>query len=231
MSENLSYLQSHINHLPPEKQSAARRLTAEALEGGDDSPLSKMLFACEINTIVAADVQRKATESGNQFLQQMDQKLANAVQENAQFELRLGKQLQQVISDQVPALGKVMALDKLVTTVERLNVHLRQIDQGVSKLRHARVSGLLLLMTLGAVIGSSIVIGLFYKNYQQAMPNHDLISTLKAEGIYLRANGKEDGIHVTIFGVESYLEAKVRKDESGNKIGVDLVFPFQGEGK
>ncbi len=116
-------------------------------------------------------------------------------------------------------------VSRLAASVESLRVSHDRLAHSVSHLRHLRVSGVLLLMLIGAVLGAAGVVGVFFHSYRSHARADAFMGTIYNEGISLSSRQAEDGFHLMLNG--SIMQAKRFKDENGNANGVELVFQNQ----
>ena len=142
-----SYLEKCIQALPPEKQPAARAAIKAISETGDDSILSKVLVAFEATTAYAETIPHAIVASGEKLLQELDARAARAAAQQAESEAQREARLRQLIAEQVPQLGKTLALDKVVARIDMQTAEISRLTRSADRLRQARVGGLVLLMT------------------------------------------------------------------------------------
>jgi len=219
-----SYLEKCIQALPPEKQPAARAAINAISETGDDSILSKVLVAFEATTAYAETIPHAIVASGEKLLHELDARAARAAAQQAESEAQREARLRQLIAEQVPQLGKTLALDKVVARMDMQTAEISRLTRSADRLRHARVGGLVLLMTLGALVGAGATVGLFWKKYDTAQRAQLFVDQLTAAGVYAKVSRTENGVQFTVNGPTALRGTAWRKDRDGYINGADFVF-------
>jgi hypothetical protein len=111
------------------------------------------------------------------------------------------ERLRGVLAQQVPALGKAMAVDKLVLTVDRQNATLSRIERAIERFRHLRVGGMLFLMFISAALAAGGVIASFWQDYHDGQNDRHFFTRLSRAGVELSIRRTADGS--SVFVVQS----------------------------
>jgi hypothetical protein len=222
-----SYLEKCIGALPQEKQPAAREAFKAIAENGDDNLISKLLVILEATSAYAETIPQTLSASGERFLGDLDARLAKAAQIQTEHESAREGRLRQLLTEQVPQLGKAMALDKIAAEFQGQAAELGRIERSLTCLRQARVGGLFLLMLLGVLLGAGAVVGLGWRGYQGARQAEQFVTRLNVAGIAAKIRRTEAGEVLTIEGAEVLRGTVWRKDDKGYIVGVDIVYPAQ----
>jgi hypothetical protein len=223
MSE--SYLEKCIRSLPPEKQAAAREAFKAISETGDDSFLSKLLVTLEATSAYAATIPQDLVSSGEKLLRELDARAIQLAKQNAEDDAQREKRICEIITSQVPQLGKALALDQVAAGLEAQTAELGRIGRTLTRLRHLRVSGLLLLMGLAGFLGAGAVVGLYWSSYHAAERAQNFVSRLNAAGVYLSVKDTESGPHVIVEGAPVLRGTVWRKNSENFTTGADFYFP------
>lgn len=222
---NDSYLEKCIRSLPLERQSAARAAFKEIAEDGDDSVFSKVLVTLEATSAYAASLPKAVTASGESLLQDFDARAKNFLEQQAQSQEQLEESFRAIIRQEVPALGKSLALDKVAAGLDKQATQLGRIDRSISRLRLARVGGLLLLMALGALLGAAGLGFSHYTRYQEGQQAAKNLASLHAAGIGWDHAWTEHGVLVRIEGPPVVADGLTwRQNANGQAIGIDILF-------
>lgn len=220
-----SYLEKCIQALPPEKQTAARAALRSITENGDDSILSKVLVAFEATSAYAATIPQTMVSNGEKLLREFDSRRAQASREQTEIEAKREERLRELLHQQVPALGKVLAFDKIEAGLAAQTAELARMERSVVRLRQARVGGMLLLMLLGFLMGGGAITGIFWSSYRDAQQARHFFGRLTAVGIRAVIKRTEQGELLTVTGPEALRGTAWRKDERGYIVGADFLFP------
>ncbi|MFT3784077.1 MAG: hypothetical protein QM790_18885 [Nibricoccus sp.] len=226
---NDSYTEQLIQKLPATEQAAARAAFKAISETGDDSSIAKLLVVLRANNEYAASIPKEMVTAGEKLLRDFDARLAQQTKQQAEAEAEREKHLHEVISSQVPQLGKQLALDRVASGVEAQTAELNRINRSLSRLRHLRVSGLLLLMGLSVAVGAGSVVGLYWKSYHEAERALNFVSRFSDAGVGLSIKGLEGGgVHITLEGPPVLRGTTWRNDADKHTIGADFYFPAGG---
>lgn len=223
MSE--SYLEKCIRSLPQEKQAAAREAFKAISETGDDSFLSKLLVTLEATSAYAATVPKDLVTSGEKLLREFDARAAQLAKQNAEADAQREKRIGEIISKQVPQLGKALALDRVAAGLDAQTAELGRIGRTLARLRHLRVGGLLFLMALSCSLGAGAVVGLFWQPYHRAERAEVFVSRLNAAGVFVSVKDIESGTHIAVEGQPVLRGTVWRKNAEGYTTGADFYFP------
>jgi hypothetical protein len=226
MSE--SYLEKCVQALPREKQAAAREAIRAIAENGEDNLLSKLLVTLEATSAYAESIPQAMVANGEKFLRELDARTVRAADQQEKIEVQREARLRQLITEQVPQLGKTLALDKIVARLDAQSAEIGRFARSAERLRHARVGGLVLLMTLGALLGAGATVGLFWKRYDSAQRAQRFVSLLNAAGVDAEFRREGETVHFTVEGPVVLRGTAWRKDAQGYTTGADFVFPTGG---
>lgn len=117
---------------------------------------------------------------------------------------------------------------KLATTIEGQTAALNQLIRDVSKMRHLRVSGLLLLMGLGVFVGAGAVVGIFWQSYTEARKDQAFIERVYDAGVTLRIKEIEGHSVFTVNGPPMLRGTGWRTNAEGVTTGAVFVLPKEG---
>ena len=218
-----SYFEKCIQALPPEKQTAAREAHRAISETGDDSLISKLLVVLESTAVYAETIPRGMVVFGDKFLGELDGRLKQTAHLQIESETRTEERLGRLIAEQVPALGKALAMDKVAQQVTTQAAEIGRMSRSLSRLRHMRVGGMLVLMLLGGGIGAGAVVGIFQARYQLAQKSQRFLEKLSAAGIDAEVSQTENGILLRVSVPSALKGTAWRKDRDGYICGADFV--------
>jgi len=220
--DNPSYIEKCIQALPPEKQEPARQAFHELGEG-DGSAISKLLVVMEANAAFASTIPSELNLVSEKLVRELTEFQSRATEDRAAAEARLAKKLSDLIQQQVPALGKTLAMDRLVGEAEQQNHSLVRLERSVGRLRHLRVGGVLALMLLSVLLVGGLLSAVMWNRIQVWRSNERFLSRLEQSGIELRLLAQEN--NSTLFRIEGpvYKGTSWRLDENGKIKGVDLA--------
>jgi len=136
-----SYLEQLIQKLPAAEQTAARAAFKAISETGDDGPLSKLFVVLRANNEYAATIPKELVVAGEKLLRELDARAAQLAKQNAEADAQREKRSREIIAQQVPQLGKALALDRVATGLNAQTAELGRIESTLSRLRHLRVGG------------------------------------------------------------------------------------------
>jgi len=223
-----SYVEKCIQALPPEKRSAAREAIKAVAETGEDSLLSKLLVTFEATSAYAETIPQQLVQFGETFLREFDARNAKAAQQQTEADAKRDKQLRQLIAEQVPQLGKTLALDKVAARLDAQAAEISRLARNADKLRQARVGGLVLLIMLGVLLGVGSTVGVFWTRYNTAQQYQRWVDQLNTAGIYAKIAHEENSVRFTVEGPTALRGTVWRKDRDGYINGADFVFPTRG---
>ena len=223
MSE--SYLENCINALPPGKQPAAREAFKAIAENGDDNLISKLLVILEATSAYAAHIPQTLSANGERFLGELDSRLTKVAKFHDEQEATREARLHQLLVDQLPQLGRALAIDEVAAGLKAQAAELGRFERSLVRLRQARVGGLLLLMLLGFWLGAGAVVGFGWRNYNDAQQAAEFVARLHALGVVMKVQKTEGGELLTIDGPGALQGTGWRKDAKGYLSGADLMYP------
>jgi hypothetical protein len=227
---NESYLEKCIRALPLEKQPAAREAFKAISETGDDSFLSKLLVTLEATSAYAATIPQDVVISGEKLLRELDARAVLLTKQQTEADAQREKRICEIIAKQVPQLGKALALDRVAAGMDAHAAELGRIGRTLTRLRHIRVGGLILLIGLAVSLGAGAVIGLYWQPYHAAQRAAGFVSRLNAAGVYVGLKDLEGGgTHITVEGAPVLRGTSFRKNTNGSVVGADLYFPAGGD--
>jgi hypothetical protein len=226
---NDSYTEQLIQKLPTAEQATARDAFKAISETGDDGSLAKLLVVLRANNEYASSIPKDMVAAGEKLLRDLDTRAAQQAKQQADAEAERDKRLCELISKQVPQLGKQLALDRVASGVEAQAAELHRVNRTLSRLRHLRVSGLFLLMGLSGALGAGAVVGLYWKSYHVAQSAQNFVSRFNAAGVYLSIKDLDGGgVHVAVEGQPVLRGTTWRNNTDKRTIGADFYFPAGG---
>lgn len=222
MNSSESYLDKCIRALPLEKQADARKVFEELGEG-DLGTFSRVLVALEATTAFAKEVPRELADVSRRLLADLDARREQADRASAEHEKQREERLRTLLIQQVPALGRALAVDRLTVQVEQQKAATLRLERSVSRLRHLRVGGVLALMLFSVILVGAGGAAFFWKDIQTWRYNAQFLSRLDRAGVSLKLMRQEGG--GTVFQIKGpvYRGTDWIKNENGNLNGVDLV--------
>jgi len=224
-----SYLEKLIQALPEAERSAAHAAFKAISETGDDGPLGRLLVVLRANNAYAATIPKELAAVAEKLVRDLDARTMQQTKQHAEAEAQREKRLIEVIAKQVPLLGKALALDSVAAGVKAQNAELSRVNRSLSRLRHVRVSGLLLLMGLAGTLGAGAVVGLYWKPYRETQRAAGLVTRFNDAGVYIGIKDLEGGgTHIVVEGATVQKGTGWRKDKAGNFVGADFYFPAGG---
>ena len=224
-----SYLERCIRALPPEKQSAARAAFRDIAADGDDSVFSKVLVTLEATSAYAERIPTEMVRSGEALLRELDERMARSARAQAEADAQREKLLREVIAAQVPQLGKALALDKVNALLTAQTTELGRIERSLERLRQVRVGGLLLVLGLGALLGSGAMAGVFWHRYAQAQRAQRFIARMESLGIDAEITPSGADVRFTIKCPYAITGTGWRKDGQGYIAGADFIVATGGD--
>ena len=217
-----SYLEKCIQALPEAKRTAAREAFRAVAEAGDDTLLSKLLVVLEATAAYSATIPEALVSRGDRFL--------------ADFDARLAQQATRFKPDDATASGDKEAdhfhgadphatFDKLASALDAQKAEMGRLNRNLLRLRQARLSGLLLLLINGVLLGAGLTLTIGLNGYRQAQQSERLISRLTAAGVAVRFQDAAKGPTVFIIGPTAITSSVLIKDAKGAATGIELVYP------
>lgn len=219
-----SYVELCLRALPAEKQAVARQAFHDLLEGApDDSMLSRLLIVLEATAAYGRTIPAEITAAVQSGIAALDGRLA-----------RLGNvdggqghdvaQLRSAVTGELSLL--VEPLEQQRQLVESLRFAVEQVDRNVQRLRHARITAVLLLMSGAAVAGAAGVVTYFKPRYDAARAVSDSIEYLAHRGVEIGlADGGNNAVVVTINGPATAKGTDWKLDKKGRTTGAQIVYP------
>lgn len=223
-----SYLEKCIQSLPPAEQPAARAAFKALAETGDDSLLSKLLVTLKATGAYAATIPAETERVGEALLRRLAERDAHLAEETAANEAQREERLRQLITAQVPQLGKALSLDRVVAGLTAQTAELGQIQRQLVRLRQARLGGLVFVLLLGVGLGAAGVAGGFWHQYQTGQQAGRFVERLNSAGIYAKVQSTDDGVRFIVEGAPVLRGTTWRKNEQGYITGADFLFPSGG---
>ncbi len=140
-----SYLEQCTECLPPEKREAAHQAYKDLVETGDGGFLSKLLLVMEANGAYVERIPEKLAGVLSSGLSAFDSRLTR--QESTELENAAAReqQFREILLEAVPVMARELSVEGLANAVEEQNVRLSKVERGVSRFRHLRVGGVILL--------------------------------------------------------------------------------------
>jgi hypothetical protein len=223
----LSYIELCLQALPAEKQAAARLAFRDLIEGApDDSMLSRLLIVLEATATYGKTIPAEITAAAEKVLPAIDARLAKLAQVSGDEDERRLKQVRDLLEKLLTAMMSAPPVGRNANAIEALRVAVERLERGVRRLRHVRIGAVAALMLLAAAGGVGGMVAYFrddynlgprYRLYYERLCEHGVSAKIGATdggGLVLRIEGK--GI---LKGTDW------RRDEQGNVIGVEIVYP------
>ena len=224
-----SYLEQLIQALPEAERPTARAAFKAISETGDEGPLGRLLVVLRANNAYAATIPKELAAVAEKLLRELDARVAQQAKQQTESEAQREKRLGEIIAKQVPLLGKALALDRVAAGVEAQAAELGRVGRTLSRLRHLRVGGLLLLMGLAGCLGAGAVVGLYWRPYHDAQRAVNFLTCFHAAGVYLSNKDLENGgVHVTVEGEPVLRGTDWRTNTNKYTVGADFYFPAGG---
>jgi hypothetical protein len=222
-----SYIELCLQALPAEKQAAARLAFKDLIEGApDDSMLSRLLIVLEATAVYGKTIPAEITTAAEKILPAIDARLAKLAQAEGDEDERRLKQLRDLLEKHLPAMMPALPVERNGKAIESLRVAVERLERSVRRLRHVRIGAVAALMLLAVAAGAGGMFAYFrddynlgqrYRQYYERLSDHGIttkIGTTDGGGLILRIEGK--GI---LKGTDW------RRNEQGNVIGVELIYP------
>lgn len=222
-----SYVELCLQALPVEKQAAARLAFRDLIEGApDDSMLSRLLVVLEATAAYGKTIPADITTAAERVLPAIDARLEKLAQMSGDEDERRLKQLRDLLEKHLPAMLPALPVERNAKAIESLRVSVERLERSVRRLRHVRIGAVAALMLIAAAAGAGgmfacfrddYILGQRYRHYYERLSDHGVttrIATADGGGLILRIEGK--GV---LKGTDW------RRDEQGNVIGVELIYP------
>lgn len=223
MSE-ASYIELCMRALPPEKQTAARAAFHDLLEGSpDDSMLSRLLIVLEATAAYGRTIPAEITSAVQHGVSALDSRLAKlgtvsgaSGREGVEFQRELSEQLRHVFEP----LGEQRLM------IESVRHAVEAVNRDVQRLRHARVTAVLLLMIASAVVGAVGVAAYFKPRYVAARSVQASMDYLARRGIQIElADAGNNAVAFTVTGPATAAKGTDwMRDPKGHVTGAQIVF-------
>lgn len=219
-----SYLELCLRALPAEKQATARQAFHDLLEGApDDSMLSRLLIVLEATAAYGRTIPAEITaavQSGIAALDGRLAKLGNAAGASS-GDVAL---LKSALTDHLSLLSEPLGQQRQL--IESVRFAVEQVDRDVQRLRHARITAVLLLMGLAAIAGAFSVVAYFKPRYDAARGVSEAIEYLAQRGVEIGlADGGNNAVVVTISGPVTTKGTDWKADKKGRITGAQIVYP------
>lgn len=227
MTSTESYLEKCIQKLPVEKQTAAHAAVRDLTETGDDTLLSKLLLVFEANAAYSEQIPQQMVRFGESFLRDLDARSQRASDEQKKRDSERDTRLAEIIREQIPQLGKTLAHDQLVSELKAQTAELGRLERTVSRMRRARVGGMLLILLLGAVVGAGGLAGIYWQRYAAGERARRFTERLSAAGIVAEAVYEGNNLRLQLEGPTALRGTAWRKDRAGYIAGVDFIVPAE----
>ena len=220
--DQTSYLEQCIQALPLEKQAAARKAFEDFWEG-DDSTFSRLLVVLEATNSFAKGIPKELAEIANRLLAELDQRKESGAHDDAERQKKMEERFRALLVQQVPVLGRALAVDKLATQLEQQKAATIRLGRSIDRLRHLRVGGVLALMALSVLLVGGLGAAAYWNELRTWRSNACFLQRLGRAGIELKLLAQQDGR--TVLRVEGpvYRGTAWRLDEHEKIKGVDLA--------
>lgn len=223
MSET-SYIELCLQALPPEKQAAARAAIHDLLEGSpDDSMLSRLLIVLEATAAYGRTIPAEITAAVQAGVSALDARLAKLGTvsgpggvEVAEFQRELREQLGHVFGP----LGEQRLM------IESVRHAVEAVNRDVQRLRHARVTAVLLLMIASAITGVAGFAAYFKPHYVAARSVQTSMDYLARRGIQIElGDAGNNAVAFTVTGPATAAKGTDwTRDPKGRVTGAQIVF-------
>lgn len=218
-----SFIEQCIAALPPEKREAARQAFHD-LGDGDGSAISKLLVVLESNAAFASTIPAKLANVADSLAVELRDFQKQDAKERTEATKRLTESVTETLKLQVPALGKAIALDRVVGEMEQSRHQLARLEHSVGRLRHVRLGMVLFGILLGTVSIAAIGGGVFWERIQRWRHNELFLARLEQAGLQMQITSQSDGSPVLRIEGPLFQGTAWRKDRNNTITGVDLAF-------
>lgn len=217
-----SYIELCLRSLPPAKQEAARKAFHDLTDGApDDTMLSRLLIVLEATAAYGRTIPAEIATAMQSGIAALDARLGKVASTSGVAPVdaaQLG-----MIEERISTLAQSAGEHR--TLVESVRYAVEQVDRNVQRLRHARVTAVLLLMAAAAVVGAAGVVAYFKPRYEAARRISESVDYLAQRGVQLgMVDGGNDSVVFTVRGPITANGAEWTRDAKGRVTGARLVF-------
>lgn len=217
-----SYIELCLRSLPPAKQEAARKAFHDLTDGApDDTMLSRLLIVLEATAAYGRTIPAEIATAMQGGIAALDARLGKVTSTSGVAHMdaaQLG-----MIVERISSLAESASEHR--TLVESVRYAIEQVDRNVQRLRHARITAILLLMTAAAVVGAAGAVAHFKPRYEAARRVSDSVDYLAQRGIQLgMAEGENASVIFTVRGPITANGAEWTRDAKGRVTGARIVF-------
>ncbi len=225
MSET-SYVELCLRALPPEKQAAARQAFHDLVDGAPgDSVLSRLLIVLEATAAYGRTIPAEISASMQAGVAALDARLAKIGTATGTKDADVAE-FRAALNDQFSTFAASLPLEQNRESLDAVTLAVERVERGVRRLRHARVTAVLLLMTAAAVAGAGAVVGYFGKEYRTAQHIREPIEYLAQRGVELGlVDGGNNAVILKIAGPATAKGTDWTRDPKGRITGAQIVFP------
>lgn len=219
------YFEKCVQRLSSEKQTIAREAYASITENGDDSLICKFLFVLSVCTDAVLEEIVTAGEKLNRDAAK-NSSAVNLVQQ--EYQKRIEEVISRVIAQKMAVAAEIPELTKITQLLKNQEGELKHLGQGIARLRHLRVYGLLFLLSLSVAVGVAATVALFRKDYVNGQKAREFTAALSNAGIDVKITILEHSTLLGVSGPRIGESTKWLKNEQGEVYGVNLVFSDRG---
>lgn len=216
-----SYMELCLRALPAEKQTAARAAFHDLLEGSpDDSMLSRLLIVLEATAAYGRTIPAEITSAVQHGVSALDNRLAKLGTASGASG-REGVELQREL------LGHVLEpLGEQRLMIESVRHAVEAVNRDVQRLRHARVTAVLLLMIASAITGAAGLAAYFKPRYVAARSVQTSMDYLARRGIQIElGDAGNNAVAFTVTGPATAAKGTDwTRDPKGRVTGAQIVF-------
>lgn len=218
-----SYVELCLRALPTDKQAVARQAFHDLLEGApDDSMLSRLLVVLEATAAYGRTIPAEIAAAMQTGIAALDARLVKVASTNGTLAHDLSH-LRAALGEQLSALTEPM--DEQRRLVESVRHAVEQVDRDVQRLRHARVTAVMLFMIAAAIVGAGAVVAYFKPRYKAAREVTETMEYLAQCGIQIElANGGDNAVVFTVTGSVTAKGTDWTRDAKGRITGAQIVF-------
>lgn len=218
-----SYIELCLRALPLEKQAAARQAFHDLLEGSpDDSMLSRLLLVFEATAAYGRTIPAEIAAAVQNGIAAMDARLARFDGTTSTREQDVAP-VRAVLDERFVAI--TAPLEEHRRSLESVRFAVEHVNRSVHRLRHARVTAVMMLMSVAAIAGAFGVIAYFKPRYEAARSVSESIEYLAQRGIQLElADGGNGTVVFLVTGTPTAKGTDWMLDAKGRVTGAKIVF-------
>ena len=218
-----SYIELCLRALPLDKQTAAREAFHDLLEGSpDDSMLSRLLIVLEATAAYGRTIPAEIATAVQRGVAALDARLAKlgTVNGSSGNDVAL---FRHELKEQFSCVTEPLREQRQL--IESVRFVVEQGNRDVRRLRHARVTAVLLLMGLAAIGGAAGLAAYFKPRYEAARSVNESMEYLARHGIQIElADAGNNAVAFTVTGPVTAKGTDWTRDTKGRITGAQIIF-------